>query len=113
MKRYQRGIRAENLAAWCLRLQGWRILARRYKTPVGEVDLIACRGRRLLAVEVKYRKSGEPLEAVTAHQRGRIQRAMESFLVGNPRFLGYTIQYDVMAMAPRRWPRHVRQAWGS
>jgi putative endonuclease len=49
------GRRAESLAAWWLRLKGWRILARRVRTPVGEIDLVARRGRTIAFVEVKAR----------------------------------------------------------
>lgn len=55
----RRGRRAEKIAAWFLRAKGYAVLARRYKTPVGEIDLVARRGRTLAFVEVKARKEGE------------------------------------------------------
>ena len=109
---YQKGHAAESFAAWWLRFKGYRIVARRHKTPVGEVDIIAQRGRMLVAVEVKYRRAMvEAMEAVSHQQRGRIMRAMEYFRAGNPVLAEYTLRYDVMALAPRCWPCHMVHAW--
>ena len=67
----RRGRRAETLAAWYLRLKGYRILARRYRTPVGEIDLIVRRGRLVAFVEVKRRPTeAEAAEAVTRPAAG-------------------------------------------
>ena len=71
-----RGRRAETIVAWFLRLKFYRILARRYRTPVGEIDLIAKRGRTIAFIEVKQRPSeAEGLDAVTAKGRRRISQA--------------------------------------
>ena len=76
-KAERRGRRAELIAAWYLRLKLYRVLARRYRTPVGEIDLIVRRGRTIVFVEVKHRPSeAEALEAVppagrAAHRPGR------------------------------------------
>jgi putative endonuclease len=81
----QRGRGAELLCLWQLRLKGYRILARRYKTPVGEIDLIARRGRVLAAIEVKARADLDLAgEAITPRQRHRISRAFAHFLGGRP-----------------------------
>jgi len=71
LKTYQRqGHLAEFIAAWLLRMKGYRILKKRYKTPVGEIDLIAARGWTLIAVEVKQRSSFlNAGEAITFKQR--------------------------------------------
>lgn len=72
---------AEHAAALFLRFKGYRILARRYKTPVGEIDLVAERGRTLAFVEVKWRPTARAaLEAIPPRQRDRVSRAANWYL---------------------------------
>ena len=72
---YGRGQRAEALAAWWLRLKGYRILARGFRVAAGEIDLIARRGRLIALVEVKARPSLEEAgAAILPRQRERIAR---------------------------------------
>jgi putative endonuclease len=107
----RRGRRAETLAAWWLRLQGWRILATRARTPVGEVDLVARRGRMVVFVEVKSRDDDEGLAlAIDRRRLVRVARAADALA---PRFArnGEDIRIDVMLMAPRRLPRHLKNVW--
>ncbi|MYE00504.1 MAG: YraN family protein [Alphaproteobacteria bacterium] len=107
-----RGRRAERLAAWRLRLLGYRVLARRYRTPVGEIDLIARRGRRLVMVEVKARPT-EALarQAVPERQRYRIAMAARRFLAANPRYRDCAVRFDVVAVVPGRLPIVIPDAW--
>ena len=106
------GVRAELLCAWQLRLKGYRILARRYRTPVGEIDLIARRGGVLAAVEVKARGDlAAASEAVTARQRRRIANALAHFLAHRPDLAALAPRFDVMLVAPRRLARHLADAW--
>ena len=105
------GRRAERLAAWWLRLKGWRILAVRARTPVGEVDLIARRGRVLAFIEVKARATeGEAALALDDWRLRRVARAAEALA---PRYAraGDTIRIDALFMVPRRWPRHMANVW--
>ncbi len=103
---------AERLCLWHLRLKGYRVLARRYRTPVGEIDLIARRGRTLAAIEVKARADeGRAAESILWKQRGRIARALEHFLKSRPDLGDAELRFDVMLVAPRSWPRHLRDAW--
>ena len=107
----RQGHRAETLAAMLLRLRGYRILARRARTPLGEIDLIAVRGRRLVFVEVKRRATGEAAEAaITPAQRARIRRAASLWIARNERYQSHEIAFDLMLIVPRRWPRHLRDA---
>ena len=109
---HQRGLGAERLCLWALRLKGYRILARRYRTPVGEIDLIARRSRTAAAIEVKARVDDvRAAEAVLRKQRRRIARALEHFLQSRPDLADAALRFDVMLVAPGRWPRHVRGAW--
>lgn len=106
------GLRAETLATVLLRLKGYRILARRYPAPVGEIDIIARRGRLLAFVEVKARPSMElALEAIRPFQRARIQRGAEAFLARHPHFAGYDMRFDAVLVTPARRPMHITNAF--
>ena len=107
----KRGRRGEGWAALWLRLHGWRIVARRVKTPRGEIDLVARRGRTVAFVEVKWRTTGEGLDtAIDAYRLKRVAAATEAVA---PRYArpGDTIRIDVLLLAPGRWPRHIVNAW--
>ena len=108
----RRGRRAETLAAWYLRLKGFRILACRYRTPVGEIDLIAKRGRLVAFVEVKQRPSdAEAAEAVGAYGRQRIARAAAAWLAAHPAAAALDLRFDVIVAVPGRLPRHIAAAF--
>jgi putative endonuclease len=109
---YGRGRRAEALAAWWLRLKGYRILARDFRAPGGEIDLIARRGRVLALVEVKARPTlDQAREALTPRQRGRIERAATIFLQRHRALSGLDLRFDVVLLAPKRRPHHMEDAW--
>ncbi|MCB1501872.1 MAG: YraN family protein [Bauldia sp.] len=100
---------AESLAAWYLRARFYRILARRYRTPAGEVDLIARRGRTIVFVEVKQRPTEtEAIEAVRPAARRRIARAAEHWIASHPGALGFDRRFDVIAVLPGRGLRHLK-----
>jgi len=110
MKRQQAergGRRAERLAAWWLRLKGWRILAIRARTPVGEVDLVARRGRTLAFIEVKARASeAEAAIALDDYRLRRVARAAEALAARYMRE-GDIVRIDAMFVMPWRLPRHM------
>jgi putative endonuclease len=109
---YRRGHAGERLAALRLWLTGYRILARRYRTKVGEIDLIARRGDVVAFVEVKRRDAlATGLEAVTPQARIRIRRAAELYLRRNPALAERALRFDVMVITPWAWPRHIVDAW--
>ncbi|HET7594339.1 MAG TPA: YraN family protein [Stellaceae bacterium] len=109
---FRRGHTAELLCLWHLRLRGYRILARRFRVPSGEIDLIARRGRVLAAIEVKARPSvAVASESISARQRRRVARALEHFLAMRPELAGLAPRFDVMLVTPGRLPRHVADAW--
>jgi putative endonuclease len=104
------GHRAEWLAAWALRLKGWRICTRRFKTKTGEVDIIARKGRLVIMVEVKARPTLiEAMDAVTATSQRRIEAAGDIWLSRQPDFAALSVRYDLVAVLPRRWPVHVER----
>jgi len=101
----------ETAAAWWLRLKGWRILARRVRTPAGEVDLIARRGNLVAFVEVKRRKTGVELDfAIDERRLARVAAAAEYLA---PRYVesGDDMRVDVILIAPGRALRHIENAW--
>lgn len=109
---WHRGRRAEALAACWLRLKGYRILARDYRVGVGEIDLIARRGRVLALVEVKARAGlAEAGESLGRRQRERIGRAAKAFLQRYPDLGRLDLRFDVVLIAPGHLPRHIADAW--
>lgn len=109
-RREAQGRRGEWLAAWYLRLKGWRILARRFKTARGEIDLIARRGRVVAFIEVKWRSSAEERDlAIDAWRLRRVVAAAEAVA---HRFArpGDDQRIDVLLLAPGRLPRHIVNA---
>ncbi|HHN67859.1 MAG TPA: YraN family protein [Thermopetrobacter sp.] len=110
--RYRAGVLAEAAAAWMLRAKGWRILGRRVRTPVGEIDLIARRGQVTIFVEVKRRRRGDDaLQALTPRQRRRIMQAARFWLAAHPRALDGPCRFDLVAVNRWLWPRHVIHAF--
>ena len=110
------GRRSEDLCAWLLRLKGYRILARRYRCPAGEIDIVARRGGVLAIVEVKARSSTAiALESLTLKQRARLERAALAYLAtGRAGFVpqsDFSLRFDLMVVTPWRWPRHLANAW--
>ncbi|MFM9827242.1 MAG: YraN family protein [Sphingomonas sp.] len=106
-----RGRRGERLAAWYLRLKGWRVLATRVRTKAGEVDLIARRGALVAFVEVKVRSSPAELDfAIDERRLARVAAAAE-LLAGDYAGPGDDIRIDVILLAPGARPRHIENAW--
>jgi putative endonuclease len=99
------------LAAWWLRLRGWRILARRARVPGGEVDLVARRGRTLAFIEVKQRRSEEA--AALALDEYRLRRVAVAAERLAPRYArdGDDIRIDAIFLVPGRLPRHLANVW--
>jgi putative endonuclease len=109
--RYRRGRFSEWLAAAALTAKGYRVLARRCRTPFGEIDLIAVRGRRLAFVEVKRRPTlGEAQAAVTFRQAGRIARAADFWVSRNSGYRNHERGLDVVLVVRARLPMHVADA---
>lgn len=108
------GRRAEALCRLLLLLKGYRILATRLRTPMGEIDIVARRGEALALVEVKGRRDWESAaEAVTARQRARLVRAAHAYVAVNPHLAGLPLRFDVMLVTPWAFPRHIVDAWRS
>lgn len=112
VRAYRRGLFAETLAAFLLRLKGHRIVAQRYRTPVGEIDLVALKGRRLAFIEVKRRNTRDDAAwTIPTRQKRRIVRAAQYWLAGHPAYAGHDIAFDVVLAAPWTWPRYIENAF--
>lgn len=103
---------AETLAALYLQAQLFRIVARRVKSPVGEIDLIAQRAGLTLFVEVKARAStAGQMAALESINKRRIVRAAQHYVSLHPHLSETDLRFDVIYLAPWTWPRHVRDAF--
>lgn len=106
---YRRGHIGESRAAWALRLKGYRIVAKRYKTKSGEVDLIARKGDLVALVEVKARATLEQaMDAVTPTAMRRIEAAGDIWLTQQRDYARLSLRLDLVAVLPGRWPVHVQ-----
>ena len=107
-KAYRRGHFSEWLASAALMLKGFRIVARRYRTKLGEIDLIARRGDLVLIVEVKARKTlMEAVEAIAYESERRIEGAADLWLTRQRDHAKLSMRFDMVAVLPWRWPVHV------
>ncbi|MGE4321527.1 MAG: YraN family protein [Sphingobium sp.] len=107
----RRGRQAERIAAWWLRLKGWRIVGRRMRTAAGEVDLVARRGTMLAFVEVKSRATAADLDlAIDERRLARVAAAAELLwhALAQP---GDDMRIDVILLAPGHAPRHLTNVW--
>lgn len=114
-KAYNRGIFAERFAALWLQLKGYKILERRYKTAVGEIDLIARKKNTIAFIEVKVRRTKlQALESVTPHMRKRIERAALYYISQND-CAAYDLRLDVIAVSVSPFGgyfiHHLDNAW--
>jgi putative endonuclease len=108
----RRGRAAEWLCLWHLRLRGWHVLARQWRCPSGEIDILARRGGVLAVIEVKRRNDiAAAAAAVSPRQRRRIARAAEAYLNTRPDLAGLALRFDLMVVGPRLLPLHRRGAW--
>jgi putative endonuclease len=101
---YRKGIWSEWICSLILRAKGYRILEKRYKTPHGEIDLIALKKQELVFVEVKYRKVKTPDPVVFARQLRRIERSAQLYL--KKMQLPLNIRFDIMLVMKGRMPQH-------
>lgn len=104
-KAYQQGLWAERLVALRFRLRGYRILAHRFQTPAGEIDLVVAKPGLLVCVEVKARPTlEEGLFALRPAQQKRLLRAATFACAAFPRWSTGTIRFDLAIQRPWRWP---------
>ena len=106
------GRRGEVVSALWLMAKGYRILAKRFRTPYGEIDLVAKKRNLLAFIEVKARASlDEAAYAVTPRQQARIIDAAQAWLMAHPEHAEFDMRFDAILIAPRRLPRHLLAAF--
>ena len=109
---FRTGLSAESRAAAFLIAKGYRILAKRFRTHYGEIDIVARRRNTIAFVEVKARESlDEAAYAITPRQQARIIAAAQAWLMAHPEHASYDLRFDAMLIAPRRLPRHLMAAF--
>ena len=109
---FRTGISAEARAAAWLMAKGYRILAKRFRTPYGEIDLVARRRNLIVFVEVKARPSlDDAAYAVTPRQQARIIAAAQGWLMAHPEHADFDMRFDAVLIAPRCLPRHLLAAF--
>ncbi len=109
---FRLGLSAESRAAMMLIAKGYRVVARRWKTPLGEIDIVARRRRALIFVEVKARaRADDAAEAVTERGKRRIVAAAELWLAHNPDDAQREIRFDVVLVTPGKMPQHIANAF--
>jgi len=109
---FRLGVSAESRAALLLLAKAYRIVARRFRTPFGEIDIVARRRRALVFVEVKARDTiDEGAAAVSERGKRRIVDAAHFWLTQHPRDVNAEIRFDVILVAPGKIPRHIANAF--
>jgi putative endonuclease len=109
---FHRGHGRERRAAWWLRLKGYRILAINWRSPVGEIDLIARRGACLAMIEVKQRADAETATgALSPKQMRRLARAAELYRAQHPDCVSLSVRFDLVVFGAFGRPIHLKDAW--
>lgn len=113
---WRRGLWAETLCVWWLRLHGYGVVARRHVTGrgqgAGEIDLVVRRGGLVAFVEIKARRSlDEAAQALGPVQQRRLVRGAQAFLARRPELAECRLRFDAVLIAPWRIPRHIQDAW--
>jgi putative endonuclease len=109
---FRTGLSAEARAAAWLMAKGYRILAKRFRTPYGEIDIVARRRNLLAFIEVKARATlDDAAYAVTPRQQARIINAAQAWLMAHPEHAEFEQRFDALLIAPRRLPRHLLAAF--
>jgi len=108
----RKGRRAELLAALALMLKGYRIVSLRYKTAVGEIDLVARKGDLIAFVEVKARGDlASGVDAVSYPAQRRIAAAGELFISRQKDSVRLSWRHDIVVVSPWTWPKHLEDAF--
>lgn len=111
-KNYRIGHYAEIIAAFYLRLKGYKILKRRYKTHNGEIDLISQKGKMLVFIEVKFRRDAKLAPySITKTSKNRIKKAASTYLANNLNTENMPCRFDAIFITPWKFPKHIKDAW--
>jgi len=107
---YKFGLFSETITCFFLRIKGYKILERRYKTNLGEVDIIAKKSGVIIFIEVKARKNGET-DVLAQHQMKRIIKSGELFIAKHRQFASFDLRFDLIIIRPFKLPEHIINAW--
>lgn len=117
-KSYYFGLWAEKVAVVFLMLKGYRIVARNYQNPKGEIDILAIKGKVLAVVEVKARRNFQQCgDSIAQWKQQKIFGAVEWLLAGRAKIAGLrnirecSIRFDAILIVPWRLPKHLKDAW--
>lgn len=109
---YLRGLIAENIASTLLKLKFYKILEKRFKTKLGEIDIIAVKNKTLIFIEVKQRKNPEQfLDVISDTQQKRIINSALIYLQRNPKYQNYDLRFDVIFIKFPWFVKHIRNAF--
>jgi len=109
---FRTSLSAETRASAYLMAKGYRIMAKRFRTPYGELDLVVRKRNLVVFIEVKARASvDDAAYAVTPRQQQRIIDAAQGWLMAHPEHADFELRFDAMLIAPRRLPRHLLAAF--
>ena len=109
---YVRGIDAETAACLALVRRGWTVLARRFRTEAGEIDIIAAQPDLLAIIEVKARRTlTDAALALSARQRGRLIAAADIALAEHPEWAREGMRFDLMVVDSTGTVRRIADAF--
>lgn len=107
---WRKGLLAEYLALIFLKLKGYKILGRRLKTPVGEIDILCQKNKTLIVVEVKYRSTIEAAaHSISRRQMERLSKTVQ-WIMGS-KYSMMKIRFDVLFITPYKIPKHLKNVW--
>ncbi len=109
--RYYFGLAAEIISSWYLRISFYQIIKHRFKSPFGEIDLIAKKNNLIIFIEIKARKDTNLMDFISKKQQQRINKAAEYFLIKHPKYQTYQIRFDAIIMNKFFWPKHFKNYW--
>ncbi len=111
MKKITLGLIAEYVAIIIYKIKLYQILYHRKRYYVGEIDIIALRGKQLVFIEVKARRSDVDDRILSTHQQMRIKRSASIFLSTNPKYQNYHVRFDLIIIKPYSIPIIIENAW--
>jgi putative endonuclease len=111
IKAYKFGLIAEFFARLYLRVKLYKIIAKRYRSPFGEIDIIAKKNTQIIFIEVKARDDISLMDFISKRQRSRIEKSAEFFLKQKPKYQNYNLRFDAIIMNGYFWPNHFVSYW--
>ena len=110
-KIYYFGLIAEVIASWYLRCKLYQIIERRFKSPFGEIDIIARKNNEIIFIEIKARRDISLMDFISKNQQHRISRAAQYFFLKNNKYQTYSMRFDAIIMNRYFWPQHFKNYW--